>query len=71
MTTGTVLWFNSTRGVGFIQPDDNRRTVVCLIPPKSKPWLDSLSKGSKVTFDYGVGKDGKLPCAANVDLIEY
>ncbi|MFN8596610.1 MAG: cold shock domain-containing protein [Anaerolineae bacterium] len=70
MATGTVLWFNPIRGVGFIQPDDGRRTVVCLVQPQSRPWLDSLSKGSKVIFDYGVGKDGKLPCADHLELLE-
>lgn len=70
MATGTLLWFNPLRGVGFIQPDDDRRTVVCLVPPQSRPGLENLGKGKKVTFDYGIDKDGKSLCVDHLELLE-
>jgi CspA family cold shock protein len=70
MATGTVTWYDPHRGIGFITPDDGRKTVICLITPDRRIGLESLGKGRKVCFDYGRGKDGKLPCAQNIELLD-
>ena len=51
MQTGTVKWFNSTKGFGFIQPDEGGKDVFVHISAVERSSLDSLSDGQKVSFD--------------------
>jgi len=57
--TGTVKWFNSTKGFGFIQPDDGSKDVFVHISAVQKAGLGTLAEGQKVQFDLSRGKDGK------------
>jgi len=57
--TGTVKWFNSTKGYGFIQPDDGSKDVFVHISAVQKAGLGTLAEGQKVQFDLSRGKDGK------------
>ena len=48
---GTVKWFNSTKGYGFIQPEGGGKGVFVHISAVEKAGLDGLPDGAKVTFD--------------------
>jgi cold shock protein len=51
MASGTVKWFNATKGFGFIQPDDGGNDVFVHISAAERAGLGSLSEGQKVTFE--------------------
>ena len=51
MTQGTVKWFNSQKGFGFIQPDDGTRDVFVHISSVERAGLQGLQEGQKVTFE--------------------
>ncbi|MEO1330367.1 MAG: cold-shock protein [Pseudomonadota bacterium] len=59
MASGTVKWFNSTKGFGFIQPDGGARDVFVHISTLERSGLQGLSDGQKVTFDVEAGRDGR------------
>jgi CspA family cold shock protein len=51
VATGTVKWFNSTKGYGFIQPDNGGRDVFVHISAVEKAGLSSLNEGVKVSYE--------------------
>lgn len=51
MTTGTVKWFNATKGFGFIQPEDGSKDVFVHISAVEKAGLRSLEEGQRVSFE--------------------
>jgi cold shock protein len=51
MATGTVKWFNSTKGFGFIQPDSGGKDVFIHISAVEKAGLSSLNEGAKVSYE--------------------
>ena len=51
MTTGTVKWFNSQKGFGFIQPEDADKDVFVHISTVERAGMDTLTEGQKVSFD--------------------
>lgn len=51
MNSGTVKWFNSTKGFGFIAPDDGANDVFVHISAVERAGLRSLAEGQKVSFD--------------------
>jgi cold shock protein len=51
MAQGTVKWFNSTKGFGFIQPDDGSKDVFVHISAVERAGLRGLNEGQKVTFE--------------------
>ena len=50
MPTGTVKWFNATKGFGFIEPDDGGADVFVHISALERSGLSSLTEGQKVSF---------------------
>ncbi|WP_170328727.1 MULTISPECIES: cold-shock protein [Ruegeria] len=67
MANGTVKWFNSTKGFGFIEPEDGKRDVFVHISAVERSGLSELKDGQKVTFDVEAGRDGR-ESAANLAL---
>ena len=51
MTTGTVKWFNATKGYGFIAPDDGGNDVFVHITAVHQAGLQGLDEGQKVEFE--------------------
>jgi CspA family cold shock protein len=69
MASGTVKWFNSTKGFGFIQPDSGSRDVFVHISAVERAGLRDLADGQKVTFDVEAGRDGR-EAATNLALAD-
>jgi CspA family cold shock protein len=59
MATGTVKFFNTTKGFGFIQPDDGSKDVFVHISAVERSGLGTLSENQKVSFDVEKGRDGR------------
>jgi CspA family cold shock protein len=51
MTTGTVKWFNSTKGFGFIQPDQGGPDVFVHISAVERAGFGSLQEGQKISYE--------------------
>ena len=60
MSTGIVKFFNSTKGFGFIQPDDQSKDVFVHISAVERAGLGSLSENQKVSFEVEKGQNGKI-----------
>jgi CspA family cold shock protein len=59
MPTGTVKWFNPTKGFGFIEQSDGEPDVFVHISAVERAGMSSLNEGQKVSFELMPGKDGK------------
>ena len=64
MSTGTVKWFNSSKGYGFICPDDGGDDLFVHHSDIQTEGYATLNEGQKVDFEVGEGKKG--PCATQV-----
>jgi cold shock protein len=61
MATGTVKWFNPTKGYGFIQPKDgNGKDVFVHISAVQRAGLNTLNEGQRVEYELITGRDGKV-----------
>lgn len=59
MATGTVKWFNTTKGYGFIAPDDGGKDVFVHISAVEQSGLTGLADDQKVTYELQEGRDGR------------
>jgi CspA family cold shock protein len=59
MPTGTVKWFNSQKGYGFIQPTDGGKDVFVHISAVEAAGMGNLNEGQKVTYEIEQGRQGK------------
>ena len=68
MTTGTIKWFNATKGYGFILPDDGTEDVFVHISAVQRAGLETLLEGQKVEYEPVEGKNGRT-AADNLKLV--
>ena len=59
MATGTVKWFNATKGYGFIQPDGGGSDVFVHVSAVEQAGLNGLNDNQKVTFEVETGRNGR------------
>jgi CspA family cold shock protein len=57
--TGTVKWFNATKGYGFIKPDDGSQDVFLHVTAVERAGLGSVAEGQKLSFELQRGRSGK------------
>ena len=60
MASGTVKWFNPTKGFGFIVPSDGSKDVFVHISAVERAGLQNLAEGQKVQFDLVQDRRGKM-----------
>ncbi|MCP8883606.1 cold-shock protein [Devosia sp. XJ19-1] len=58
--TGTVKFFNTTKGYGFISPDNGEKDAFVHISAVQRSGLQGLYEGDKVSFELQTGRDGKI-----------
>jgi CspA family cold shock protein len=59
MTVGTVKWFDSVKGYGFVQPDDGSNDAFVHISAVERAGLSTLNEGQKIQYDLVPGRNGK------------
>ena len=69
MTTGTVKWFNPTKGFGFIELDDGSEDAFVHISAVEAAGLGTLNEGQKVSFEIQAGQNGKSS-AENLSTVD-
>lgn len=70
MSTGTVKFFNSQKGFGFITPDDGGNDVFVHITAVQSAGLQGLEDGQRVSFETEPDQRGKGPKAVNLQLAD-
>ena len=69
MTEGTVKWFNSVKGYGFIAPDDGSADAFVHISAVERAGIGNLAEGQRVRYELQAGRNGKSS-AENLSLID-
>ena len=64
MATGTVKWFNATKGFGFIAPDDGGKDVFVHISAVERAGLRGLEENQKIEYELESGRDGRQSAGA-------
>jgi len=60
MPNGTVKWFNTTKGYGFIEPEEGGKDVFVHITAVQRSGLEGLSDNQKVSYELQESRDGRL-----------
>jgi CspA family cold shock protein len=68
MIQGTVKFFNTTKGFGFIEPTDGTKDAFVHVSAVERAGLQSLREGDKVSYELETGRDGKIS-ATNLALL--
>jgi CspA family cold shock protein len=66
MATGTVKWFNETKGYGFIQPDNGGKDVFVHVSAVERSGLRSLAEGQKITYEVEADRRSGKESAVNL-----
>jgi CspA family cold shock protein len=66
VATGTVKWFNATKGYGFIQPDDGAKDVFVHISAVEQAGLSNLREGQKVAYEVETDPKTRKSAAVNI-----
>jgi CspA family cold shock protein len=69
METGTVKWFNSQKGYGFIQPDSSGPDVFVHISAVERSGLNGLSDGQKISYELVADRRNGKSTAENIKLV--
>ncbi|MDP9838369.1 CspA family cold shock protein [Neorhizobium huautlense] len=69
MTTGTVKWFNSTKGFGFIQPDNGGADAFVHISAVERAGMRELVEGQKVSYELEQDKRSGKMSAGNLQAV--
>jgi CspA family cold shock protein len=69
MTTGTVKWFNSQKGFGFIQPENAEKDVFVHISAVERAGMETLTEGQKVSFDIVADRQTGKSAAENLQAV--
>ena len=69
MAIGTVKWFNSMKGYGFIEPEGGGKDAFVHISAVERAGLTGLDEGQRVEYELQAGQDGKSS-AENLKLVE-
>ncbi len=69
MATGTVKWFNPTKGFGFIEQENGSKDAFVHISAVERAGLSTLQEGQKVSFELQAGQNGKSS-AENLSIID-
>ncbi|SDG86362.1 cold-shock protein [Pelagibacterium luteolum] len=69
MITGKVKFFNTTKGFGFIQPDQGGQDAFVHISAVERSGLSTLTEGQSVTYELEKGRDGRAS-AVNLQVSE-
>jgi cold shock protein len=64
MATGTVKWYNPTKGYGFIQPDAGGKDIFLHASALERAGLTAISDGQKVSYELESGRDGRTSAGA-------
>ena len=67
MATGTVKWFNTTKGYGFIEPDDGGKDVFVHATALERNGMTGLSEGQKVTFETDMDPRSGKPAVSKIE----
>ena len=69
MAIGTVKWFNTSKGFGFIEPNDGSNDAFVHISAVERAGLSALNEGQKLSFELQAGQNGKSS-AENLAVID-
>ena len=68
MATGTVKWFNATKGSGFIQPDEGGKDVFVHVSAVEQAGLNGLQDNQKISYELQEDRKGRSS-AGNLELL--
>ena len=69
MPQGTVKWFNSVKGYGFIEPEDGSKDAFVHISAVERAGLANLAEGQRVQYELQTGNNGKTS-AENLSIVD-
>jgi len=69
MATGTVKWFNPSKGFGFIEPEDGGKDVFVHISALERAGIKTVREGQRLEFELAPGRDGRT-AAEEIKLLD-
>lgn len=69
MATGTVKWFNTEKGYGFVEPDEGGKDVFVHISAVQRSGMDSLAEGQKISYELATDRRTGKQAADNIQAM--